>query len=177
MGPILSILFVLFLGVTSTTFVNDLLDSMADKKNKEIFQTFHYLHEKTYEINSEEGLKRYRIFKRNNEWIKNENAKLGEKIYGITEYTDLTNEEFVEQYLMKPDEFEEGVNELSKEGDENSTRFLTEKHEHTHIHHHYYENDPNYKEKIEKEKELDDPNCKEEPKKEKELEKKSKNIV
>ena len=43
--------------------VNEILDSMEGKPQKEIFKVFHYLYEKKYNINSEEALKRYRIFK------------------------------------------------------------------------------------------------------------------
>merc|ERR1711957_348138 len=113
---ILSIFFILFLRVTaSNTFVNDLLDSMAGSQNKEIFQTFHYLHQKEYEMGSEEGLTRYRNFKTNLQWNKAENEKLGETVYGITEFSDLTHEEFVENYLLKTGQFEEDLAEITGE--------------------------------------------------------------
>merc|ERR1712032_599364 len=139
---ILNILFVLFLfTTTSNTFVNDLLDSMEDNPEKEIFQTFHYLHSKEYELNSEEGLKRYRIFKRNLQWIKEENAKLDQTVYGITQFTDMTHDEFVDTVLMKPETLEEGLKELEEE----NLRFLKEEtknedvhHVHEHVHHHYH---------------------------------------
>merc|ERR1712032_967045 len=67
---------------------------MEDNPKKELFQTFHYLHSKEYELNSEEGLKRYRIFKRNLQWIKNENAKLHQTVYGITQFSDMTHKEY-----------------------------------------------------------------------------------
>merc|ERR1712032_690327 len=137
MGTTVSMLFVLLLAVTASTSpsnVNDILDGMLDKPMKEIFKSFHYLYKKNYELNSQEALSRYRIFKINNEWIKNENEKLGKKIYGITEFSDLTHEEFIENYLMKPGQFEENLEELTEE-----TRFLSETiyHEHNHVHHHY----------------------------------------
>merc|ERR1712032_1482539 len=151
---ILSVIFVLFLYTSaSNTFVNDLLDSMNDSPKKEIFQTFHYLHSKEYELNSEEGLKRYRIFKRNLQWIKNENAKLHQTVYGITQFSDMTHEEFVDNVLMKPETLEEGLKEL----EEDNLRFLKEEtknedvhHVHEHVHHHYH----HYEEKNLKNQEL-----------------------
>ncbi len=46
-----------------------ILDSLEGKPQKVIFKTFHYLFEKKYNLNSEEALKRYRIFKQNVAWL------------------------------------------------------------------------------------------------------------
>jgi len=96
---------------TSNTYKNALeidiiLDSMMNKPVKEIFKTFHSLHKKTYNLNSEEGLKRYRIFKANMKWNKEKNAKLGRQVYGVTPFMDITDEEFKKSHLMDPVEME-----------------------------------------------------------------------
>ena len=62
--------------LAANSHVNNVLDKLAGQPQKEIFQAFHYLHGKQYELNSQEGLKRYRIFKQNVAWNKNENTKL-----------------------------------------------------------------------------------------------------
>jgi len=123
---------------TSKSFVNEVLDKMSNKPQKEIFQAFHSLHEKTYKLNSEEGLNRYRIFKKNVAWIKEENAKLGKVVYGITQFSDLTHEEFVEKHLMKPEVFQKGMEKIFNR----PLRFLAEKevHYHQHVHYHHQEN-------------------------------------
>ena len=56
--------------------IDMILDSIKDKPKKEIFKVFHKLHKKTYNLNSEEGLKRYKIFKANMKWNKEKNAEL-----------------------------------------------------------------------------------------------------
>jgi hypothetical protein len=128
----------------ANSHVNELLDNMSGQPQKEIFQAFHFLHEKQYELNSLDGLKRYRIFKQNVQWIKEENAKLGKEVYGITQFSDMTHEEFVEKTLMKPEAFQAAADEMN----EKSLRFLSEEkndvheHVHHHEHHHYYDAAP-----------------------------------
>jgi len=62
------------------------------------------------------------IFKSNMEWCKEENRKLGKVVYGITQFSDMTHEEFKETQLLKPEQFQQGLNEMQKK----STRFLGE---------------------------------------------------
>merc|ERR1712032_1040417 len=142
---IITIAFALMLSaITAHSSINKVLDEMADRPRKEIFTAFHNLHKKTYSLNSQEGLYRYRIFKENIAWIKSENAKLGKVLYGITQFSDMTHEEFVEKTLLKPEQMEKNMKELNK-----SVRFLGENtetetervvHEY-HEHHHYYHNE------------------------------------
>merc|ERR1711934_833783 len=130
--------------ITARSTINNVLDEMADRPSKEIFTAFHHLHKKTYSLNSQEALNRYRIFKDNVAWIKAENNKLGKELYGITQFTDMTHKEFVEKTLLKPEQFREGMEKLIKE----PLRFLGEKEtetekvvHHYHEHHHYYDNE------------------------------------
>jgi len=114
------LIFALCLAVSAEQF--DALDINSIKPTKEMFKAFHHLHEKEYSLNSQESLNRYRIFKTNVEWCKEENRKLGKTIYGITQFADMTHEEFKEKQLLKPEQFQAGLQEMSK----GSTRFLGE---------------------------------------------------
>jgi len=121
--------------------INAVLDGMAGQPQKEIFKAFHFLHEKTYPLNSEEGIKRYRIFKENVQFIKEKNAEEGEEIYGITQFADMTHTEFKE-YQIAP----EVMSDMMKDLENKSTRFLqqeTVKHEHFHHHEHVHHHGDN----------------------------------
>jgi len=128
--------------LTASHPVNTILDNMKTngESQKEIFKTFHYLHQKQYSLNSDEGIKRYRIFKQNENWIKEENTKLGKTVYGTTQFSDLTHEEFVKNHLTASEYLEKKIGEEIKE---KSLRFLSEKqiHEHHHVHEHYHISD------------------------------------
>jgi len=61
-----------------------------------------FLYNKVYDYNTEEGLKKFRVFKANVEKIK-ENNKVNTSFQeGINHLTDLTHEEFLEYYNLKP---------------------------------------------------------------------------
>merc|ERR1712222_162094 len=97
--------------------ISSILDKMKTDglPQKEIFKAFHYLHQKQYSLNSQEGLKRYRIFKQNENWIKEENTKLGKTVYGTTQFSDLTHEEFVQNHLTNSEYLEKKIEEEIKE--------------------------------------------------------------
>jgi len=76
-----------------------ILSSFKNTSKKQQFKIFHFLFEKNYEINSEEGIKRYRIFKSNLKFIESQNLKQNSYTLGITEFTDLTADEFRKTYL------------------------------------------------------------------------------
>ena len=119
---ILAITLALFASVF-TSQINDHLDAMKirGESTKEIFKAYHHLHEKEYQLNSQEGLKRYRTFKENVKWIEQENAKRGEEIYGITQFSDLTEEEY-NATLMSPEHFQKGIDEMNQNSE--SVNFL-----------------------------------------------------
>jgi hypothetical protein len=83
---------------------NYILDSMKGKSTKDIFKVYHLLYKKEYELDTEEGVKRYKIFKENLKWCEEKNAEIGYKAYGINLFSDLTDEEFQKRYLMKMDD-------------------------------------------------------------------------
>lgn len=101
-------------GILSTP-IDDILERVSDLPPKEIFKTYHYLHQKTYPLNSMEGLKRYKIFKKSLKIIEASNAREGKQMYGMTPFLDITREEFIE--LGKSEETQKKF--LNDETDEN----------------------------------------------------------
>jgi hypothetical protein len=91
----------------------------SNKPHKEIFKTFHFLFKKEYELNSEEGVRRYKIFKQNLKYVLQKN-KLGLKYkLGVNEFSDLTHMEFKNSYLMREEEYmkqhQKFFNEIAKD--------------------------------------------------------------
>merc|ERR1712151_270770 len=135
---------ILTCSIASKSTINMILDDMEGQSPKEIFKTFHYVHLKEYDLNSEEALQRYRIFKENMKWIEEKNSLMGKKIYGITQFSDVTQEEFNKKYLTSSEAMEAGMNEIKsqslrylKEEDNKENQVQTIHHEHNHVHYHY----------------------------------------
>jgi len=76
-----------------------ILSSFKNTPKKQQFKIFHFLFEKKYELNSEEGFNRYRIFKNNLKFIESQNSKQTSYTLGITNFSDLTAGEFRKTYL------------------------------------------------------------------------------
>lgn len=72
------------------------LESQTDAR---LFEAFHSFYKKTYQLNSEEGIKRYKIFQNNLRHIKDENSKKDSFKLGITKFTDITYEEFSRHFF------------------------------------------------------------------------------
>jgi cathepsin F len=117
---------VIYLVILSLILVNlktscqtvESIDLKAPTKDQ--FKIFYkvYNKEAQYNLNSEEGVRRYFIYKKNVKWIKEENEKAGKVIYGVTPFTDMTNEEFNQKHLIK----KEAVEEIEKSLRENQTK-------------------------------------------------------
>lgn len=76
--------------------------SMVNKP-KEMFKTYYMLYNKIneYDINTDIGVMKYKIFLKNVEEIRAQNEKEGRIVAGINQFTDMTKAEFAEKYLMK----------------------------------------------------------------------------
>lgn len=98
--------------ISEASEVDIILDSMKGKPKKDLFKVYHFVYNKEYKLDSDEGIKRYKIFKENLKWIEARNTELGKEIFGITQFTDLTEEEFKKNYLMDPLLIEEAVREF-----------------------------------------------------------------
>ena len=88
---------------TDNDIRRSILSSFQDKPKKELFKVYHFLFQKKYDLNTEEGLNRYRTFKSNLKFIESQNAKNSGFTLGITDFTDLTAEEFRKTRLSKID--------------------------------------------------------------------------
>jgi len=99
----------------------DILKSMEGKPKKEQFKVFHYLFKRSYDLDSEEGIMRYKNFKNALKTIKEVNES-GKKSYtlGITQFADLTFEEFKAKYTVNKKQFAKMMEEqhrfLNEEG-------------------------------------------------------------
>jgi len=82
---------------------------------------YHGLFEKNYELNSQEGFRKYKAFKDNIKYIKDFNSKNTKSQLGIGPWTDLSNEEYINTVLTHPD--------VMKANMESSMRELIEKEE------------------------------------------------
>ena len=110
----LSLIFVLLLSTTICTKDFSVLDVNSSLPSKELFKHYHRLHDKEYSINSQEALNRYRTFKLNLKWCREENQKLGKTTYGITPFTDMTQEEFAKTMTVEPQVFQRGLDEMKE---------------------------------------------------------------
>ena len=100
-----SLFFVLFLISTSYCnpnegeIINKILDSFYNKSVKDLFKVWHLLFKKSYTLDSQEAKSRFRIFKDNLKYIKENNAQNNGLTLGLTEFSDLTNDEYRKLYL------------------------------------------------------------------------------
>jgi len=80
----------------------NILDNFMDKPAKELFKVWHLLfksHE--YSLNSQDAINRYKVFKMNLKLIKAHNSNtLNSWKLGLNQFSDLTEEEFTQKYLM-----------------------------------------------------------------------------
>lgn len=74
--------------------VKIIMKSLKTATMKVQFKAFHYLFQKPYDLNSQEGLNRYKIFKSNAKFIEESNAKNKGFTLGINHFSDLTEEEY-----------------------------------------------------------------------------------
>ena len=73
--------------------ITSIMQTHQNEPIKNQFKTYLQLFNKKYDINSEEGIKRFKIFKKNLEFIKEQNALKSEK-YGFNKFTDCTIKEY-----------------------------------------------------------------------------------
>jgi C1A family cysteine protease len=76
------------------TTIKNILKNFMNEKPKELFKVYHFLYKKPYDLNTEEGIARYRIFKKKLAYIKETNAKNLPYKLGLNHFTDYTNEEY-----------------------------------------------------------------------------------
>lgn len=106
-----------FAAIPSENIERHILSTFEGGDTKTLFKVYHYLYKKTYDLNSEEAIRRYQIFKKNMEYIRAENQKGHSYTLGYTHLVDMTLEEARKMYLnSKPEKMiEEGAKEISYE--------------------------------------------------------------
>jgi hypothetical protein len=87
----------------------EILEAFESKPTKEVFKAWHF----AYDLNSQEGLNRYRIFKENIKMIKQVNSEKRGYTLGIGPFTDLTSEEFVGTNVQRDEDKLKGIEELN----------------------------------------------------------------
>jgi C1A family cysteine protease len=80
-----------------------IFEMFQDAPIKEQFKIFHYVFKKDYQLNSDEAIRRYRIFKENINRINEVNSKKLSYKFGINQFCDLTSEEFKNKFLLNSD--------------------------------------------------------------------------
>jgi KDEL-tailed cysteine endopeptidase len=79
---------------TDEAIQRKIIKSFMEGPKKELFKVYHFLYEKSYNLNSEEGIKRYKIFKESLKLVKEVNSQNLSYTLGINKFSDLTREEF-----------------------------------------------------------------------------------
>ena len=86
----------------SLTTINKILDTFSAKGNtKDIFKVWHLLFKPSYEVNTEEGINKYKNFKANLKSIVEHNKQNLSWTAGINKYTDMTFEELKTYFNIK----------------------------------------------------------------------------
>ena len=93
------VIILLALVAVSNCMYFEVLNAVSHLKLKEQFKIWHFLNNKQYSLNSEEGLKRYKQFKLAVNYIKQRNTEITDYQVGLTPFADLSFEEFKQQYL------------------------------------------------------------------------------
>lgn len=81
---------------------NTILDSIKSQGPKTLFKAWHFLMNKSYDYNTEEGIRRYQIFKRKLVDIEEHNKKGLSWKKGLNHLSDMTFEEINAYYNIKP---------------------------------------------------------------------------
>jgi hypothetical protein len=75
-----------------------IIDNYLEGSPKELFKVFHYIFQKPYDINTEIALAKYKVFKKNLQYIKEHNAKKLSWTLEVNFFADMTLEE-IKAYL------------------------------------------------------------------------------
>ena len=84
--------------ILASSINHSLFELIGTKPDKEQFKMWHLITDRPYDINSEEAINRYKIFKSNLKLIKSENEKNLSYKLGLGPFTDLTADEFMSRF-------------------------------------------------------------------------------
>jgi len=68
----------------NTDIRRSILSDFLNKPKKELFKVYHFLFQKKYDLNSQEGLNKYKTFKSNLKFIESHNKLQNSYTLGIT---------------------------------------------------------------------------------------------
>ncbi len=106
------IVLVLVLNEAFQNPINLSFNKFLDKTPEDLFKAFHALYKKSYDLNSETAKQRFTIFKQNLQRIKETNERNLSYKFGINKFTDLTPQEFKQQYLTNPTALKKQMNKF-----------------------------------------------------------------
>jgi C1A family cysteine protease len=89
---------------------------------KTLFKVYHLVYKKSYTLNSEEGIRRYKIFKKNWAYIQEENKKGYTYTLGLTKFVDFTPEELKSYTNEKPGQIDAAFEEIASEAEKSNTQ-------------------------------------------------------
>lgn len=127
MRKLISILILSIISYAFSEFSSDepiernILKSFENESSKTLFKVYHHVYKKDYILNSEEGIRRYRIFKRNWNYIKQKNNKGLTYKLGLTAFVDWTEEELKTLVNNKPGDLEASFDNLQADQIESSS--------------------------------------------------------
>lgn len=107
------ILTLLFSGVMSRSIHQEMMDLIKDKPAKDQFKIWHYATNQKYDLNTELGIAKYKIFKKNLKFITETNAKGLSYTLTLTKFADISQEEFESTYLTRDPKPEFSEEELA----------------------------------------------------------------
>jgi cathepsin L/cathepsin K len=79
-----------------------ILNEFKNKSTKDLFKVFHFVFNKSYDYNTELGIRKFNTFKNNLRYIEKINLENKGFKLGITVNADMTNEEYMAFYNLKP---------------------------------------------------------------------------
>jgi cathepsin F len=100
--PVLVLLSVLFLLANAAVKRPNAMEApLTEQEARKLFEEFLSKHKRSYVSNPNEMQKRFNIFKTNVEKARFYNYMINDKVYGVTQFSDMDETEFRSKYLMK----------------------------------------------------------------------------
>jgi hypothetical protein len=92
--PIILLIFLSGQIICSDEIINTILDNFGGSA-KDLFKVYHHLYKKPYDLNSEEGIRRYKIFKASYKLIQEINSSKLSYTMGLNSLSDVSEEELI----------------------------------------------------------------------------------
>ena len=113
-----NIIILIILAISCKCMYYETLDAVSHLKTKELFKIWHYLNNKSYSLNSQEALNRYRVFKETVAFVKQRNSEQSDYKLGLGPFADMSFEEFSSKMLSENVDLKEITRNLGVSFDE-----------------------------------------------------------